>query len=122
MSNGYTSIDWRTNNLPPIENQGYCGSCWAFSAMATLEAHISIQNNDAKPIPLSKQQPVSCDETNWGCNGGYFENCWSETKNHPVPIQTEYQYTSGDTEIDGVCLYNADKRPAWKVDEWTPVG
>ena len=29
-------VDWR-EDLTPIRHQGYCGSCWAFSTVATME-------------------------------------------------------------------------------------
>src|SRR3954468_1602680 len=41
-----TSLDWRNVNgvnwLGPVMNQGNCGSCVAFSTVATLEARTSI--------------------------------------------------------------------------------
>jgi C1A family cysteine protease len=45
----YGNTDW-SKNLAPIKNQGGCGSCWAFSAVASLEAH-----NNAKTGGTVKQ-------------------------------------------------------------------
>ena len=39
-------LNWAEKNvLPPVKNQGSCGSCWAFSAVAVLESTNVIYNN-----------------------------------------------------------------------------
>lgn len=39
-------LNWAQKNvLPPVKNQGSCGSCWAFSAVAVLESTNFIYNN-----------------------------------------------------------------------------
>jgi C1A family cysteine protease len=63
------SFDWRSRGaISPIRNQGACGSCWAFAAVAALEAQIKIHKR--KTVRLSEQMLVDC-SPNGGCNGGH---------------------------------------------------
>ena len=53
------SIDWRTKGgVNPIQNQGNCGSCWAFSAIAGLEGAYFVSSGNL--IKISEQQIVDC--------------------------------------------------------------
>jgi len=46
------SVDWRTKKaVSPIKNQGACGACWAFAAVAQLESYYAI--NSALNLSLS---------------------------------------------------------------------
>lgn len=52
-------IDWTAKGVvSPVKNQGQCGSCWAFSAVATLES-FSLMTKSTK-VSLSEQQLVDC--------------------------------------------------------------
>ena len=65
------SVDWRTKAgvVQPIQNQGTCGSCWAFSAIGAMEGAHALATG--QPIKLSEQQCIDCVEMDQGCNGGW---------------------------------------------------
>jgi len=61
-------LDWREKGiLNEPKDQGSCGSCWAFSAIAVLESHIALQTG--KLFQLSEQQIVSCTPNPDQCGG-----------------------------------------------------
>lgn len=47
--------DWRPHQQA-VQDQGNCGSCWAFAATATIETYMSILRQDK--VKLSEQQLV----------------------------------------------------------------
>jgi cathepsin L len=104
------SVDWR-NVTPavvnPVKDQGQCGSCWAFSAVASLESANAIFNGTL--LSLSEQNLVSCSflQGNLGCNGGMYARAWNYTATHPLQLESTYPYTSGTTQKSGSCTYNA---------------
>jgi len=64
-----TAFDWRDAGVvTPVKNQGYCGSCWAFSIVETIESAWYLAGNPL--TTFSEQQVVSCDTGDAGCNGG----------------------------------------------------
>ena len=66
-----SAVNWAGTLTTPVNDQGYCGSCWAFSAVQQLESD-SIRAGYMTPSDsLSVQQLVSCDTNDYGCDGGY---------------------------------------------------
>jgi len=99
-----TSVNWVTVTpavVNPIKNQGSCGSCWAFSANASLESAHAIFYGS---LPnLSEQQLVSCSGSfgNQGCNGGWYYYAWDYAVGTPITSETTYPYTSGNFGVTG---------------------
>jgi hypothetical protein len=63
-------LDWRdVDGVTMVKNQGSCGSCWAFAAVAQLEAHIKIKYGVV--TDLSEQQIISCNPYGSDCGGGW---------------------------------------------------
>jgi hypothetical protein len=58
--------------VPPVRDQGGCGSCWAFSKTASLESAHALMNGEL--LDLSEQELVSCDKQSWGCRGGFLSD------------------------------------------------
>ena len=89
------TVDWRTQGaVQPIQNQGYCGSCWAFNAIATMEGAHKIATGEL--IKLSEQQLVDCDTRSSGCNGGLEVWGWAYAQKKPVALRSHYPYTAKD--------------------------
>ena len=83
------SADWRGKFTSPVKNQGYCGSCWAFSATEQIESDAMRTLGDS--YVLSPGQITQCDSTSYGCQGGWTENAYSYVKS-AGGIETESQY------------------------------
>ena len=100
-----SSFDWRSEGaVTPVKNQGSCGSCWAFSAVANLEGLNKIQNG--KLVGLSESQLVDCDKVDEGCNGGLMDNAFKYI--HEVGgIQTEAEYPY--VARDETCKFDKSK-------------
>jgi C1A family cysteine protease len=72
--NAPTTFDWRTDSrkvITDVKDQGYCGSCWAFSATENIESVCIIAGKMTQSTLLSPQQIVDCDKDCYGCGGGW---------------------------------------------------
>ena len=74
-----TSMDW-ARAMRPVENQGKCGSCWAFSAVSAIEGNNYIATGDKNK--LSEQEMLTCSYTSRdGCRGGWMSEGFKFVKN-----------------------------------------
>ncbi len=111
--------DWRAVGLPPVRNQGGCGSCWAFGTVGPLESQIMIQSGTA--VDLSEQYLVSCNTDNDGCGGGWWAHDYHEWKIPPgeteagAVLEADFPYTASDAPC------NSPHDHAYRIDNWAYV-
>jgi cathepsin B len=91
-----TSFDSRTK-WPKcdyaIRNQGQCGSCWSFGLAESMSDRWCVQCGT--DVILAAQDAVSCDSTNYGCDGGYLNAAWAYAVSTGIVTQSCFQYQSG---------------------------
>jgi C1A family cysteine protease len=97
-------IDWR-GKVPAIQNQGSCGSCWAFSATAALEGRYAIKTGQL--YKFSEQQAVDCTSAQYGCNGGWMHDVFGYLRTKAFIQGSQYPYKAvkgacRDTQFQGV--------------------
>ncbi|CAA6659101.1 unnamed protein product [Spirodela intermedia] len=90
------SWDWR--------DHGVVKSCWAFTAVATIESINAHVTGDL--ITLSEQELVDCDMFNGHCKLGYISNAYEYIiKNGGIDTDINYPYQ----ERKGVCKIDRDQ-------------
>merc|ERR1711953_347176 len=80
--------DWSTS---PVKDQGSCGSCWAFGAVAGLESEVRRQlgRNDI----FSEQYMMDC-TSSAACSGGRADSAYPKLYGKALYTEASYPYTA----------------------------
>ena len=125
-----TSFDWRSvssnNWMTPIKDQGQCGSCWAFGALAAYEVRMKLAANNPGLVPdLSEQQMLSCSPGS--CAGWYMDDTADWITCHGTVDEGCFPYLAQDTAPCSDSCSDRDSRKykgegwSWVCDNWYTV-
>lgn len=92
------NFDSRTqwpNAIHAIRDQQQCGACWAFGATESFSDRIAINSDGKVNVVLSPEDLVSCDTTDYGCNGGYMDMAWEYLDQHGAVTDGCFPYQAG---------------------------
>ena len=103
--------------ITSVKDQGNCGSCWAFSAVGTVEAYTNLYYNRFLNLNLSEQNLVSCPGGGGTCNGGNVYNALKYIVDTGVVNETCFPYSASN----GVCSTKCSN-PAEKIKIGTYTG
>ena len=93
--------DWRDQGVVnEIQNQGSCGGCWAFAAVANIEGVYAKRYGNLPKF--SEQQLIDCDPYNTGCEGGIMGSAYDYLKSSGIMSSVSYPYL----DMTGSCSFD----------------
>lgn len=120
-----STFDWRNkdgaNWMTDVKYQAYCGSCWSFAALGTIEAELNINSdNPDLNYDLSERQVVSdCCAGCGSCGGGSSTAAFNYMMNEGIVSEDCFPYLM---PYDGACeLCNNWESDTKKITGWDYV-
>jgi len=107
LTNLPPAVDWiKAGKVTDVKDQGQCGSCWAFSAVAAIEGAAAIATD--KLISLSEDELVNCSKDpndpnypNQGCDGGDMGAALDWVYNNSgIDTDKDYPYLDSDQQCN----------------------
>ncbi|XP_055853688.1 cathepsin L-like isoform X2 [Episyrphus balteatus] len=102
------SVNWtELGAVTPVKEQGYCGSCWAFSAIGALEGQHFLHNGILTSLSVQNVMDCSKNYGNTGCTGGFTRQAYRYIKyNSGINTEEVYPYKG----VDGTtCNFDKSK-------------
>ncbi|MGD2090353.1 MAG: C1 family peptidase [Candidatus Aminicenantes bacterium] len=94
-----TSFDWRDYGVvTPVQNQGSCGSCWAFGTIGSYESCVAAAGGTL--YNLSEEWLLDCNTLGYDCGDGWwgFPDMYSG-----VPLESCYPYVGSESTCITTC-------------------
>lgn len=101
-------IDWSPLVSPP-ENQGNCGSCYAFGLTKALRSAFMLKGADPGTLAFNYLVNNCGPVKNWGCEGGDFDDGKNFLTDLGPWLEKDDPYTASD---NGKCLHLPPKGTA----------
>ncbi len=110
------AFNWRdARKVTTIKNQMSCGSCWAFTSCAALEANLMIRQN--AQVDLSEQYILDCAEAQnqdaGSCAGGWYGTVYEFLKTNGAKLENQYPYQNKDVSCPRSLAATSYKVVAW---------